>query len=317
MKFKHLARLVAFAVVAALIVPQNAKAQGKRYRVGVSFYAQTIPLYVEMRQGMEAEAAKRNLDLEFQYSGPDAQQQSNQIANFVTKKVDLILCSPFDKNALINAYRAARSAGVPVISVANQISSEADEDAYVGSDWSKFGAMEMLATAKAIGGSGPIGVIEGPPTIAFVFGWHQGLTEVLGKYPNIKVVTQLNGPLTIAAGLEGASNILTAHPDVKAIVAVSDELAEGAAQALKERGIAPGKIFVAGWDGYPSVVEMIRNKGGIDYTIANRGFSWGALAVDTAADFLAGKKPKAHRVENPTLEVTRDNVGKLTPAQLR
>lgn len=317
MTLKHLAPFAAFAVAAALVVPQGAAAQPKHYRVGVSFYAQTIPLYVEMRQGMEAAAAKRNIDLEFQYSGPDAQQQSNQIANFVTKKVDLILCSPFDKNALINAYRAARSAGVPVISVANQIASEADEDAYVGSDWSKFGAMEMQATAKAIGGSGPIGVIEGPPTIAFVFGWHQGLTGVLAKYPNIKVVSQLNGPLTIAAGLEGASNILTAHPDVKAIVAVSDELAEGAAQALKERGIAPGKVFVAGWDGYPSVVEMIRNKAGIDYTIANRGFTWGALAVDTAADFLAGKKPKAHRVENPTLEVTHQNVDKLTAAQLR
>ena len=111
--------------------------------------------------------------------------------------------------------------------------------------------------------------------------------------------------------------MLTAHPDVKAIVNVSDELAEGTAQALKERSIAPGKIFVTGWDGYPVVIDMIKNNGGIDYTIINGGYTWGVLAVDTAADFLAGKKPKSHLIENPTYEVTKENVNKLTAAQLR
>jgi ABC-type sugar transport system substrate-binding protein len=316
MNLKPLALLAAAALLTVAIAPHGANAQAKK-RVGVSFYSQTIPLYIEMRSGMEAEAAKRGLQLEFQYSGPDAQQQSNQIANFVTKKVDLILCSPFDPNALLNAYKAARSAGIPVISVANSLASAADEDAYVGSDWSKFGNMEMTAVAKAIGGKGPIGIIEGPPAISFVHGWDAGVMAVLAKNPGITVAAKLNGGLTIEAGLTEASNILTAHPDVKAIVAVSDELAEGTAQALKERGIAPGKVFVAGWDGYPQVVNMIKNGGGIDYTISNRGYTWGVLAIDTAADWLAGKKPKTHEVENPTVEVTRQNASKLTAAQLR
>ena len=317
MSFKLPALAAIAAIVALSIMPQHASAQAKRHKVGVSFYSQTIPLYVEMQQGMMAEAAKRNIDLEFQYSGPNAQQQSDQIANFVTKKVDLILCSPFDKNALVNAYKQARAAGVPVISLANQITSEADEDAFIGSDWTKFGTMEMTAVAKALNGNGPVGIIAGPPTIGFVYSWTQGVNGVLAKNPKMTAVATLNGPLTIAAGLQEAGNILTAHPDVKAIVAVSDELAEGAAQALKEAGIPPGKVFVAGWDGYPSVVDSIRNGGGIDYTISNRGYTWGVLAIDTTADFLAGKKPKTHTVENPTVEVTKANVNKLTPEQLK
>jgi ribose transport system substrate-binding protein len=316
MKLRLPALILAGALTASLAAPHPATAQARKH-IGVAFYSQTIPLYIDMRKGMEAEAAKRGIDLEFQYSGPDAQQQSNQIANFVTKKVDLILCSPFDKNALTNAYKAARSAGVPVISVANDIADQADEEAFVGSDWAKFGRMEMTAAIKAVHGSGPIAIIEGPPAIGFVFGWHQGALDVLSKNPNVKVVSDSNGPLTIEAGLNQASNVLTAHPDVKAIVATTDELAEGAAQALKERGIAPGKIFVAGWDGYPQVIEMIKNNAGIDYTIINGGYSWGVLAVDTAADFLAGKKPKSKMVENKTFEVTKDNVNRLTPDQLR
>lgn len=310
MKIKLLALLAAVAVLALSALPHSAAAQAKK-RIGVSFYSQTIPLYVEMRSGMEAEAKKRGIDLEFQYSGPDAQQQSNQIANFVTKKVDLILCSPFDQNALLNAYKAARGAGIPVISVANSLASTADEDAFVGSDWTKFGTLEMAAVAKAIGGKGTIGIIEGPPAISFVHLWDAGVMNVLAKNPGITVAAKLNGGLTIEAGLNEASNILTAHPDVKAIVAVSDELAEGTAQALKERNIGPGKVFVAGWDGYPQVVAMIKNNEGIDYTIANRGYTWGVLAIDTAANWLAGKKPKTHGVENPTLEVTHANAAKL------
>jgi ribose transport system substrate-binding protein len=305
------ASLATLALVATFASQANAQA---RKQIGVAFYSQTIPLYVEMRKGMEAEALKRGVDLEFQYSGPDALQQSNQIANFVTKKVDLILCSPFDKSALINAYKGAKAAGVPVISLANDISDPTAEDAFIGNDWSKFGGLETTAVMKAIGGSGSIGIIEGPPAIGFVYGWHQGAMAVLAKYPNVKVVADLNGPLTIDAGLTAASNILTAHPDVKAIVNVSDELAQGTAQALKERGIAPGKIFVAGWDGYPAVIDMIKSNAGIDYTIDNEGYNWGVLAVDTAVDFLAGKKPKSKTIDSPYFEITKDTVNKL-PAQ--
>ena len=62
---------------------------------------------------------------------------------------------------------------------------------------------------------------------------------------------------------------------------------------------------------------MIKNNAGIDYTIANRGYSWGALAVDVAVDYLAGRKPKNHTVENKTLEVTHQNAAKLTPADIQ
>lgn len=316
MTIRSVAAIVAAAVLTLAIAPHGATAQAKK-RVGVSFYSQTIPLYVEMRAGMEAEAAKRGIDLQFQYSGPDAQQQANQIANFVTTKVDLILCSPFDQNALENAYKSARAAGIPVISVANSLADQADEDAFVGSDWTKFGVEEMTAVAKAIGGKGQVGVIEGPPAISFIHLWDAGVQSVLAKNPGISVAAKLNGALTIEAGLNEASNILTSHPNVAAIVAASDELAEGAAQALKERGIPPGKVFVAGWDGYPNVIDMIKNNGGIDYTISNRGYTWGALAVDVAADWLAGKKPKTHRIENPTVEITKQNAAKLTAAEVR
>ena len=213
------------------IAPHGATAQAKK-RIGVSFYSQTIPLYVEMRKGMEAEALKRGVDLEFQYSGNDALQQSNQIANFVTTKVDLILCSPFNKDALLNAYKAARAAGVRVISVANSLASSAMKtptSARTGrsSALRKWRSPPRRSGKKARSVSSKDRRRSRSSTVGI------RACRACSPNPNITVAAKINGPLTIDAGLTAATNILTAHPDVKAIVAVSDELAQGAAQALK------------------------------------------------------------------------------------
>jgi ribose transport system substrate-binding protein len=313
---RRLFLLPALALVALLAVPHSAPAQQKHYRVGVSFYSQLIPLYVEMRKGMEEEAGKRGVQLQFTYSGNDAQQQSNQIANFVTQHVDLILCSPVDSAGLVLAYQQARKAGIPVISVANKVPDK-DEDAFVGVDLEKAGEMEMGAAIQALHGKGTAALIEGPPQIAFVQQWKSGVQKALSKAPGVKIVADLNGGLTQNDGLTEANNILTAHPDVKAIVAVSDQTALGAAQALKERSIPAGKVWLSGWDGYPEVVDQIKNGGYIQYTIANRPFTWGQIAVDVAADWLAGKKPKQHIVRTPILAIDRANASKLTVADYR
>jgi ABC-type sugar transport system substrate-binding protein len=60
---------VALAVFVLAVVPSMSPAQTKHLRIGVSLYSQTIPLYIEMRKGMEAEAAKRGIELNFSVLG--------------------------------------------------------------------------------------------------------------------------------------------------------------------------------------------------------------------------------------------------------
>jgi ribose transport system substrate-binding protein len=284
--------------------------------IGVSFYTNTIPLYAQIRQGMEAEAKAKGVQLIFSYANNDAGTQSSQIADFVTKKVNLILCSPVSVAALAPAYNQARQAGIPVISVANKVA-DANEDAFIGQDWSFVGRAQVDGAAKAFNSQAKIALITGPPVIDFVSQSVQGVKDELTKYPGLKIVAQAVDPdLSQNGGLDQANNILTAHPDVNAILASTDDIALGAVQALQEHHIALGKVFVAGLDGEPRAVDSIKNNQGLSFTISVKGVTWGKQSIDVAIDWLNGTKPSVHRVDSAYQIVDASNAASLTQDQL-
>lgn len=286
------------------------------YTIGVSFYTNTIPLYAQMRQGMEAEAKAKGVSLLFSYANNDASVQSSQIADFVTKHVNLILASPVSATALIPAYTQARQAGIPVISVANKVP-DADEDAFVGQQWSFVGRLQMDAAAKALNSTGSVALIEGPPVIDFVAQTAQGWQSTIAKYPEMNIVaTQVDPDLSQSGGLDLANSILDAHPDVKAILCSTDDIAMGAAQAVAEHHLSPGQVFVAGLDGEPRTIAAIKNHQGVNFTISVKGVTWGKQAIDVAVDWLNGKKPSAHLVPSAYQPIDASNVNSLTPDQL-
>jgi ABC-type sugar transport system substrate-binding protein len=56
--------------------------------------------------------------------------------------------------------------------------------------------------------------------------------------------------------LKKAEDMLTANPDLKAIVAINDDMALGAVAALKARGKA-GQIIVTGFNGVEEAVQEV------------------------------------------------------------
>jgi len=309
---------VGLALAACGSGPGNSSSGGgnQHYTIGVSFYTNTIPLYVQMRQGMEAEAQKKGVTLLFSYANNDASVQASQIADFVTKRVNLILASPVSQTALVSAYTQARQAGIPVISVANKVP-DANEDAFIGQDWSFVGRLQMDAAAKALNSTGTVAIIEGPPVIDFVAQTAQGWQSTITKYPGMQVVTtQVDPDLSQNGGLNLANSILDAHPDVKAILCSTDDIAVGAAQALSEHHITAGQVFVAGLDGEPRVIDSIKNHQGVSFTISAKGLTWGTQSIDVAVNWLNGMKPSAHLVPSAYQPVDSSNVNSLTPNQL-
>ncbi|WP_254366976.1 substrate-binding domain-containing protein [Paraburkholderia sp. NMBU_R16] len=64
--------------------------------------------------------------------------------------------------------------------------------------------------------------------------------------------------LTVNEAVAQANDILTAHPDVKAIYGMYDEAATGAAKALQTRGLT-GKVAVVTADGSPTTIRLLRD----------------------------------------------------------
>jgi len=283
--------------------------------IGVSFYSNTIPLYVEMAIGMKKEAAAEHVKLNFQYADDSASTQTSQIENFVTEHVAAILCSPVSPQALISAYQQADHAGIPIISVANKVPDQY-ETTYVGGNWTQDGKMMMQWVVDHIGASGQIVELTGPPTISFVHDMSVGWADVLAKYPKVKVVSDLAGELSETGGLTDATDALTAHPDVKAVVTDSDEVALGALEAMHNLHISPKTVLVTGQDGDPPNIASIKSGDGQAYDQALKPVTWGELAVKTAVGIIHGKK-YGPLVATPVQIVTRSNVDSLSASALQ
>jgi ribose transport system substrate-binding protein len=287
------------------------------FRVGVSFYSNVIPLYVEMEEGMRDKAEELGVELEFAYADNSAENQSNQINTFITTGVDLILASPVDAAALTPAYQQARTAGIPIISVANKVANDADEDAYVGPDLAEQSARTMERVVEGMGGEGKLLLLSGPPQITFVQLQQAGWEQVLAENPGIEVVdTAVVPDLSTAGSVDATAAALSANPDVTGILASIDDMALGAIQAADAAGIAPEDIYVAGWDGGPAAREAIE-AGTYDLTLSQKPYTWGQIAIETAVDWLNGEKPEEHRVNTPDVFIDAENVTTLTEEEIR
>ena len=113
-----------------------------------------------------------------------------------------------------------------------------------------------------------------------------GLDAALKKYPGIELADRQFGEFSRVATAPIVDNMLTAHPDVKAVICQNDDSAMGAISALKRKG---AKALVVGADGVPEMLDAI--KAGDAYaTIANSG-TWlgGAMAV-RLYDAIKGKE---------------------------
>jgi len=83
----------------------------------------------------------------------------------------------------------------------------------------------------------------------------QGAADALSRYDlqfRSRSVGLYEVPCTRAAGYQAVGDIFSTQPDVTAIVCLSDVLAIGALDALRDRGIdVPGQLSVTGYDDQP------------------------------------------------------------------
>ena len=286
--------------------------------IGVSFYdSKVIPLYVAMEEGMQATADETGADITFSYAAFDPVAQVDQIETMITNGVDVILATPLDPTVLLTAYESARDAGIPIISFANKVDDSA-EDLFLGRNWAEFGAANMEAAVDAIGGSGNVAFVTGPPELAVVQQVQAGWDEVLADHPDVTVVDTLVDPdMSTTVSVDLANTLFGSHDDLDAVLCTIDQICLGVAQAAEEQGIDPASIFIASMDADTTALEQVRDGTGIDQTFSMKGVTWGRQAVMVALQYLAGDVPAEHSVPNAFVRIGPDNAATITDEDLR
>ncbi|MHB1065253.1 MAG: substrate-binding domain-containing protein [Georgenia sp.] len=271
--------------------------------IGLAISTLNNPFFVSLRDGAQAAADAAGAELTVTDARDDATQQADQIQNFQTQQLGAVIINPVDSDAAGPIVTPLLDAGTPVVAV-DRVVNGAEVDAFVASDNVEGGRLAADALAKAVGETGKVVVLQGVAGTSASRERGQGFTEGIAAYPDIEVVATQPADFDRVQGLDVATNLLQANPDVVGIFAENDEMALGAIQALGDR--AGQDVFVVGFDGTDDGVAAI--KAGTMYaSIAQQPEELGKSAVEAALALIAGEPTEAN-VGVPVVVITKDTL---------
>ncbi|MDP9024763.1 MAG: substrate-binding domain-containing protein, partial [Candidatus Eremiobacteraeota bacterium] len=130
--------------------------------IGVSIQNREAQFYQEMENGMKAEAAKYGYSVTVVDANRDNAKQQSQVEDFVSKKVDAVVLTPYDSTAIGSAIREANAANIPVFTadIASQ-SKAGTVIAHIASDNVQGGEQAGKLICQAVK-SGTVAIIDEP-----------------------------------------------------------------------------------------------------------------------------------------------------------
>lgn len=266
-------------------------------QVGVSI-AQMDDVFLSRLRGYIIEQSKTYPDMKVQFE--DAQgavdKQLSQVQSFVNGKVDVIIVNPVDTQGTKNMSEAARAAKIPLIYL-NRLPSDSKMGngvSYIGSDEVEAGRLQMQYLADMVKDrkSVNVAIMKGLLSNDATRFRTQGAKEVIAKHPNMHVTLEDTAKWMREDGMNLMNNWILSGDKIDILSANADEMAIGAAMAIKSNGMKVGKdILVGGTDGGPNGLQSIKS-GLLTVTVFQDAKSQAYGAVDMAEKTAKGEAPK-------------------------
>ena len=315
----RLGRRAAVAAAAALLAAPFAlpgaalAADAAKPRVGLVMKSLANEFFKNMTEGAVAHEKKRG-DFELKAVGmqseTDFDAQTAAVENFITQKYDVIVIAPADSRAMVGPVSRALKAGITVVNFDVALDTAAQKKAgidlaFVGPDNRAGARMAGDELAKALGPGAKVVIIEGNP------GADNALQRKLGfedaaKAGKLNVVASQTAHWETEEANAVFTNILTANPDIKGVMAANDSMALGVAKAIDAAGKS-GQIKVVGFDNIPAIRPLIKS-GKVLATVDQFGTDMAANAIDAGLKSRKDGKPLKGWVKTPIELVTAKNV---------
>ena len=274
-------------------------------RIGLSVSTLNNPFFVTLRDGAQSAVDEAGAELIVSDAQNDTAQQQDDIQNFVTQQVNVILVNPVDSDAVVPAIEAANQANIPVIAL-DRGASGGELATTIASDNVQGGNLAGEELIRLVG-SGSVAQLEGTPGADPARDRGQGFQDAIDTQSAVEVVASQSANFDRAEGLNVAENILQANPDIAGIFAQNDEMALGAVQALG--GSAGDDVKVVGFDAIEDALSAIQD-GTMNATVAQQPAEIGSLGVENAISVINGESVE----ENIPVEVqlvTPENVSEF------
>lgn len=266
--------------------------------------------FVTMADGARRHQAEHTGDYELIVNGirneSDISQQVALVEQMLAQGVQAIVIAPADSRALVPVLRRAQQQGVVVVNIDNKLDDETLRDAglqvpFVGPD-NRAGARAVgEALARTLTRGQAVAILEGIPTAFNAQQRRLGFEDAMNA-AGMRVVAVQSAQWEQDKANQVSAALLREHPELKAILASNDNMALGAAAAVRQAG-RTGEVFVVGFDNIAAVRQLI-DDGRVLATADQHGDRLAVFGIEAALSILRKESPPADR-QTPVDVITR------------
>jgi ribose transport system substrate-binding protein len=221
----------------------------------------------------------------------DLSQQVALVEQMMAQGVEAIVIAPADSRALVPVLAKAQRQKVVVVNIDNKLDEATLQQAgidvpFVGPD-NRAGAKAVgLAVAPGIARGGKVAILEGIPTAFNAQQRRLGFEDAM-REAGLTVVSVQSAHWEQDEANTIAAALLREHPDLAAILASNDNMALGAAAAVRQAGRV-GTVKVAGFDHIAAVQQLLK-EGRIAATADQHGDKLAVYGIEYALAILKGE----------------------------
>jgi len=288
--FKTTIYLILILLVTTILFTSTIFAEDKIFKVALVTDIATNPFSVTLDAG--ARTAAYELGVDYVYEGPpnlSFVDQMTIVRSLVNRGIDGILIAPADSDAAVAPLKDVVEKGIAIICVDCGLAKNDIPGlplTLVTSDNVKGGRIAGERLAKLIGGKGKVALMRSSMQYSTDRDRAEGFKEVLSKYPDIKIVAEEFAEEQTSVAATQIQTILSAHPDLAGVFAVTTPVAHGVAVGIKVMGKG-GKVKLVSFDAQPMEAQDIRD-GLAESLIAQAPYMMGYLGMQLMVNYLKG-----------------------------
>lgn len=227
---------------------------GKKLKIGVSIPAADHGWTAGVVWWTE-QATKLYPDVEWTIATAETpDKQIKDLDDMMVKEVDAIVILATESAPITPKAEEIQKRGILLVNVDRGFLKPV-ADVFIEGDNKAFGRKSAEYMAEKMGGKGKIVILEGIPCTVNT-DRVESAKAVFAKYPGIQILDSQTGMWNREKALNVMQTFLLKHPQIDAVWAQDDDMAEGAEQAIKEAG-REKQMWMLGGAGKKEIIKRV------------------------------------------------------------
>ncbi len=227
----------------------------------------------------------------------DVAQQISLVETLMAQGIDALVIAPADSKALVPVCAKAHAAGIVVVNIDNKLDTEVLKSKgvnipFVGPDNRAGARLVGEYLAKKLKKNDQVAIVEGVPNAFNAIQRKLGFEDAM-KAAGMNIVSSQSGYWETAKASQVVSAIVTAKPELKAVLCANDSMALGAVAAIKAAGKAKD-ILIVGFDNIGAVQTLLKD-GQVLATVDQHADQLAVFGIEYALEILARKTTPADK----------------------